>query len=212
MRKMQHITTYSIISGNVALKDGAFLYKEQSLSPQEFLLSLYKYLQVDYPKFYKMDNLCKLGFLATEILLQSRNVGDEYGKAGVGIVLSNANASIDADIAYFETVKNIPSPAQFVYTLPNIVIGEISIRHGLKGENAFFVSEHFDAAWLEFYTSDLFKRKAIDCCIAGWVDFLGKSYRAVLYLVENRPTERSLPWETEHINKIYELANGKVNG
>ncbi|MFT3751299.1 MAG: hypothetical protein QM768_23510 [Agriterribacter sp.] len=202
---MQHITTYSIISGNIALKDDAVLFEEQSLSPQEFLLSLYKYLQVDYPKFYKMDNLCKLGFLATEILLQNRKVAEDYGKADVGIVLSNTNASLDADIAYFETVKNIPSPAQFVYTLPNIVIGEISIRHGLKGENTFFVSEDFDAAWLEFYVSDLFKRKKIDCCITGWVDFLGESYRAVLYLVENRSTERSLPWKTEHINKIYEL-------
>lgn len=209
---MQHITTYSTISGNAASKDGTVLFEEQSLSPQEFLLSLYKYLQVDYPKYYKMDNLCRLGFLATEILLQNRNVAEEYGKAGAGVVLSNANASLDADIAYFETVKNIPSPAQFVYTLPNIVIGEISIRHGLKGENAFFVSEDFDAAWLEFYVNDLFKRKTIDCCIAGWVDFLGGSYKAVLYLVENRSTERSLPWKTEHINKIYELANGKVNG
>ncbi|MCC6288246.1 MAG: hypothetical protein IT249_10210 [Chitinophagaceae bacterium] len=209
---MQHITTYSIITGNIASKDGTVLFEKLSLSPQDFFLALYKHLQTDYPKFYKMDNLCKLGFLTTEILLEGRNIHEAYGRTKTGIVLSNANASLDADIAYFETVKNIPSPAQFVYTLPNIVIGEISIRHGFKGENAFFVSEEFDAGLLEFYVSDLFKRKSIDCCIAGWVDFLGESYRAVLYLVENRSAARSLPWTTEHINKIYELANGKING
>ncbi|MFT3946248.1 MAG: hypothetical protein QM763_04670 [Agriterribacter sp.] len=209
---LQHITTYSIISGNIASKDGAVLFAELSLSPQDFFLALYKHLQTDYPKFYKMDNLCKLGFLATEILLHGKNINEAYEKTKTGIVLSNANASLDADIAYFESVKNIPSPAQFVYTLPNIVIGEISIRHGFKGENAFFVAEEFDAALPEFYVSDLFKRKSIDCCIAGWVDFLGQSYKAVLYLVENHSTERSLPWKTEHINKIYELANGKING
>lgn len=159
-----------------------------------------------------MDNLCKLGFLASEILLDNREIKSAYGAAGVGIVLSNTNASLDADIAYFSSVKNIPSPALFVYTLPNIVIGEISIRHGFKGENAFFVSEGFDADLLEFYVNDLFNRGRIQCCIAGWAEFLEDSYEAVLYLVENRSTERSLPWKIDHIKKIYELANGKING
>jgi hypothetical protein len=207
---LHHITSYSIISHNIALKNKTVLYAAQFATPQDFLYALYKHLQTDYPKFYKMDNLCKLGFLATEILLQKTNINTIYPHAKTGIVLCNANASLDADIAYFETVKNIPSPAQFVYTLPNIVIGEISIRHGFKGENAFFVTDKFDADLLEFYVSDLFKRKNIDCCIAGWVDFLGESYKAVFYLVENK-TAQFLPWKIEHINNIYELANGKIN-
>lgn len=209
---MQHITTYCSIAKGIAAKDGNELFNDQLSGTQDFFLSLYKGLQSDYPKFYKMDNLCKLGFLASEILLQGRDVKQLYGATGIGIVLSNANASLDADIAYFDSVKNIPSPALFVYTLPNIVIGEISIRYGLKGENAFFVSEGFDADLLEFYVNDLFKRGRIQCCIAGWVEFLGDSYHAVLYLVENSSSERSLPWKIDHIKKIYELANGKING
>ena len=188
------------------------MFAGENLQAQDFLLSLYKYLQSDYPKFYKMDNLCKLGFLATEILLQNRNLKEEYGNTGTGIVLSNANASLDADTAYYQSVKNIPSPALFVYTLPNIVIGEISIRHGIKGENAFFVAEDFDAEHLAFYVNDLFNRKRVSSCIAGWVDFWGESYKAVFYLIENRSTERYLPWSVDQINKIYELANGKING
>ena len=188
------------------------MFEEKSLSPEEFLLALYKYLQVDYPKFYKMDNLCKLGFLATEILLQNSGTHKPVEATDTGIVLSNANASLNADLAYFDSVKKIPSPALFVYTLPNIVIGEISIRHGIKGENAFFVSETFDADLLEFYVNDLFNRGRVKQCIVGWVEFLGESFNAVLYLVESRLTERSLPWKNDHINKIYELANGKING
>ena len=209
---MTQITTYCSITNNIAAKNGEVLFAAADAKPQDFLLSLYKHLQSDYPKFYKMDNLCKLGFLASEILLQNNNLKEAYGNTGTGIVLSNANASLDADIAYYESVKNIPSPALFVYTLPNIVIGEISIRHGFKGENAFFVSERFDAEWLAFYVNDLFNRNRISSCIAGWVDFLGESYKAVLYLVENGSTERYLPWSVDHINKIYELANGKING
>ena len=102
-----------------------------------FLLSVYRHFNMDYPKFYKMDNLCKLGFLAVELLLKDRQLAEEYGSENIGIVFSNANSSLDADLHYFKSVKNIPSPAQFVYTLPNIVIGEVSIRHRCKGENAF---------------------------------------------------------------------------
>jgi hypothetical protein len=69
-------------------------------------------------------------------------INDPYA---TGIVLSNSNASLDADIKYYDSVANIPSPALFVYTLPNIVIGEISIKHSFKGENAFFIFDSFDA-------------------------------------------------------------------
>ncbi|HRP33540.1 MAG TPA: hypothetical protein PKV73_16710, partial [Agriterribacter sp.] len=68
-----------------------------------------------------MDHLCKLGLLAVDCLLNNRKISDQYGAENVGLVFSNANSSLDADLHYFESVKNIPSPAQFVYTLPNIV-------------------------------------------------------------------------------------------
>ena len=48
------------------------------------------------------------------------------------LVLSNANASLDVDLKYAKTMQTGASPALFVYTLPNIVIGEISIRIILK--------------------------------------------------------------------------------
>ena len=97
-----------------------------------------------------MDSLSKLGWLAAEILLK-----DSFNKEALsvrkmsGLVFANANSSLDTDIKYYETAKDIASPALFVYTLPNIVIGEICIRHNFKGENAFFISEQFDAG---FYT------------------------------------------------------------
>lgn len=181
-------------------------------SAGNFLLSAYKYLQPDYPKFYKMDHLCKLGLLAVDCLLNSRKISDQYGAENVGLVFSNANSSLDADLHYFESVKNIPSPAQFVYTLPNIVIGEVSIRHRCKGENAFFVSDRFDADFMQFYVQDLFNRKRVDACICGWVECLGEGYKAVVYLIEKCSGELTLPFDTAHIHQIFEETNGEING
>jgi len=208
-----YITAHCCISSGEIFKNGMLLLNDKTGSDTTgFLLSAYKYFNVDYPKFYKMDNLCKLGFLSVELLLEGRRIAEEYSPETVGIVLSNANSSLDADLNYFQTVKNIPSPAQFVYTLPNIVIGEISIRHHCKGENAFFVNDRFDAGFMQFYVQDLFGRKRINACISGWVECLGEEYKAAVYLVENRPGKEALPFNIDHIHQIYEIANGEING
>ncbi|HTN05835.1 hypothetical protein [Agriterribacter sp.] len=208
-----YITAHCCISHDEVYKDGMLLLKnETNSSTTDFLLSAYKYFNVDYPKFYKMDNLCKLGFLAVELLLKERQIAEEYNPENIGVVFSNANSSLDADLHYFESVKNIPSPAQFVYTLPNIVIGEVSIRHRCKGENAFFVSDRFDVDFMQFYVQDLVARKRVKACIGGWIECLGEAYKAVVYLVENRPQKGVLPFDIEHIHQIYEIANGEING
>ena len=120
-------------------KNGLPVFEEGKADLPEFLIAAYRHFDLQYPKFFKMDNLSKLGWLANEILLQGSFDKEKYNAEDVGIVLSNANSSLDTDIKYYETTKTIASPAQFVYTLPNIVIGEISIRHHFKGENAFFI-------------------------------------------------------------------------
>ena len=33
-----------------------------------FLKEMYYNIELDYPKFFKMDNLCKLGIIGTELL------------------------------------------------------------------------------------------------------------------------------------------------
>ena len=208
-----YITAHCCITQKKVYKNGILLLSDETGSDTtDFLLSAYKYFNVDYPKFYKMDNLCKLGFLAVELLLKEKRIAEEYSPETVGIVLSNANSSLDADLNYFETVKNIPSPAQFVYTLPNIVIGEIGIRHRCKGENAFFVCGRFDVDLMQFYVQDLFNRKRVDACISGWVECLGEEYKAVVYLVENRSEKGALSFNIDHIHQIYEIANGEING
>ena len=180
----------------------------------ERLLSLYHSLGLDYPKFYKMDQLSKLGWLASEILLKDNTILNAMLSEDIGIVLSNANSSLDTDIKYLDTVADIASPAVFVYTLPNIMIGEISIRNKFKGENAFFIFDRFDADFLELYVGQLLDTGVIKACICGWVDVLGEDYTACLFLVAREqdgtissggrsPEPGGLIFSKENMDKIF---------
>lgn len=155
-----------------------------------------------------MDNLCKLGWLANEVLLDKSFNRAAYRADEIGIVLSNANSSLDIDLKYLQTTSQIASPALFVYTLPNIVIGEISIRHVFKGENAFFISEKFDPDFIQQYVSNLFNNNILQCCICGWVEALGEEYEAALFLIDKNKTAKSVNFTSENLNKIYRLHNG----
>jgi hypothetical protein len=181
-----------------------------------FLLAAYRHLEMNYPKFHKMDNLSKLGLLATEVLLKENEIKQKHESSRIGVILSNKNASLDSDIKYFESVRSIPSPALFVYTLPNIMTGEICIKHSFKGENAFFVSDDFDEVFIHRYVAGLLDNHIIDACICGWVEVFADKYDATLLLVE-KVEENSLhiagpyAFTTENIKNIYALHDGKVN-
>lgn len=209
---MKRITASCIIEDHVFVKDGKVVFDERRAAADlpDFLHSLYKYSGLNYPRFYKMDNLSKLGWLAAEILLQEGFHGGNYESGEIGIVLANANASLDTDLKYYDTVKEFPSPSLFVYTLPNIMIGEICIRKGFKGENAFFVSDRFDADLMVQYVGNLLDKDILQACICGWVDLLGPVYKAALFLVEKG--EGSGIFTAEALNKIFSGENGQANG
>jgi hypothetical protein len=156
-----------------------------------------------------MDNLSKLGFLASEILLKGSDFHDKNPEQ-TGIILMNSNSSLDTDLKYFQSTKEIPSPALFVYTLPNIVIGEICIRNGFKGENAFFVSQEFDPSFLTQYVNNLINNNILQSCICGWTDLLKDEYEAFLILVTNDANNDpdSLLFDKENVGKLYRLDHG----
>jgi hypothetical protein len=202
-----YITAYCSISRNKIFKDGQLVF-EQPGSVDDFLNAAYTNSEISYPKFHKMDQLCKLGILATEFLLKGSGHSGEYGETETGLVLCNANSSLDVDIKYAKTIQTGASPALFVYTLPNIVIGEISIRWRFKGENAFFVFKQFDGNFIEKYVKILFEDKLIKNCICGWVDILKEDYHASLFLVETADTENAIPFTAENLNQKNQPEHG----
>ena len=92
-----------------------------------------------------------------------------------------------------------------VYTLPNIVIGEICIWHNFNGEHAFFIFDSFDAGFIHEYVTNLINNDILQACICGWVEVLGNAYKTVLFLVEK---EGTIPFAKENINKTYQSENG----
>jgi hypothetical protein len=205
-----HIRASSFVGHNFILKNGIPFFEKKDIGISAFLDAAYDFAELKYPKFYKMDNLSKLGILAADVLLKDASWIKNYSPEDVGIVLSNANASLDTDIKYYKTVKDFASPALFVYTLPNIMIGEICIRHHFKGENAFFISREFDAAFIQQYVDNLINNNILRSCICGWIELLNETCKAVLFLVE-KPANNfsgSLLFDQETIHKIYQSDNG----
>lgn len=150
-----------------------------------------------------MDNLSKLGWLTTETLLTNTNLTGNYQPEDTGIILANASSSLDNDIKYFNTIKDVPSPSLFVYTLPNIVIGEICIRNNFKGEHALFIQDFFDVGFIVKQVSYLLNKNILQACICGWVEVLGQDYKAVLYLVEKKKGKKPLLFSKKNAERIF---------
>jgi hypothetical protein len=218
---MPVITRYCMIRNQHIICDGKILFSDKNSSLNDFLLSAYTSLGIEYPKFYKMDALSKLGFLGAEVLLKSRDLTKEYAPENISLILSNAHASLDTDLKYSDASKHVSSPALFVYTLSNIVTGEICIRHKIKGENAFFVTEEFDAELITGYVNMVLSTDAAlplpdalipnalipnalipNACISGWVDVLSGHHDVFLYLCEkNKPG--LWPHTAEQVSELY---------
>lgn len=145
---------------------------------EKMLVELYRQYANDYPKFFKMDTLCRLGFIASEILLREEQVE--------AVILANRSASIKNDTDYLSTITGenyYPSPALFVYTLPNIVTGEIAIRHHVQGETSFYILE--DEQQLEQIIKSTITRYPSPI-LAGWCECSGPdTFNAKLQIIWN---------------------------
>ncbi|GAC1439226.1 MAG: hypothetical protein NVSMB63_04440 [Sediminibacterium sp.] len=203
-----YITASCAISNHTVYKSGQPVFMNRGVDLDVFLLSVYQYLDLKYARFYKMDNLSKLGWLASEILLKDGFRAENYRPEEMGLLLANASSSLDTDLKYIATVKDIASPSVFVYTLPNIMIGEICIRNDFKGETAFFVFEHFDTGFIEQYVNNLMNNGILQVCICGWVELLENEYKAVLFLVEKGKGEHQNHFAKENMTKIFQIEKG----
>jgi len=208
MSKENYISAYcSIKGGDVVLNNNVDYTSLDSTNAVDFLKSIYKHYQISYPKFYKMDSLCKLAFLTSELLLKNNSLKVKYKPEDIAIIIANSASSLEIDTEHQLTIEDknnyFPSPANFVYTLPNILIGEIAIRNSIKGENTFFIFDKFDTRFMNLYVNSLLNSGKAKVCIVGWVDFYQNNYESNLYLVESSDDgEMKLEHTIENINKL----------
>ena len=139
------------------------------------LTDLYKRYIDNYPKFYKMDPLCRLGFVASELLLQAEGNRRDTPRDDRAIILFNRSSSIQADEAYQASIQDaedyFPSPAAFVYTLPNIVTGEIAIRNHYQGETSFYILPERNDQLMQQILKASLGDKTTKSILGGWIDY-----------------------------------------
>jgi hypothetical protein len=182
-----YIESLCTIQNNTIVRDGKTIFSAESIDFADFSKKVYQHLGTSYPKFFKMDNLSKLAFLAAEIVLK-----DEPEESNTALLLANKSSSLDTDVKYQKSITDsenyFPSPAVFVYTLPNICLGEISIRHQLKSENSFFIFDAFNAAFMANYANILLDNGKADKVLCGWTEYFDEEYKAFVYLVSKEGT------------------------
>jgi hypothetical protein len=182
--------------------DGVVQHQVHTESVASDLRAFYDWTAIPYSKFHKMDGLSKVGWLTSYHLLQNISLKDRV-PTEVAVVLANERSSLDMDERFSESIRTFASPALFVYTLPNIVIGEICIYHQFKGENAFFIQDQMDIPFLMRYMETVFEEGTTKACILGWVEQYKEHYRSCFYLIENRKRGLGLDWNVENVAKFY---------
>ena len=85
----------------------------------------------------------------------------------------------------------------------NVVLAEICIKNGFKGENLFFISDSYDANFMFNQISVLFKTGRAKACISGWIEVFENSYRGVVFLVENKTDQNSINFSIDNISAIF---------
>jgi len=161
---------------------------------------MYHELEMNYPKFFKMDELCKAALLGSEQVLRSAGMADEVPKMDMSLVLFNRSSSIDSDYRYLETVSDdsyFPSPALFTYTLANIMTGQICLKYKIFGESSLYVSERFEPA--DFRQKVLWGLQ--ENCLCGWVDCYKGRHEVMMMLVQRNGMGQTFDVNT--INKIH---------
>ena len=169
----------------VLLNDKPLEHNEKGAA---LLTEIYRNYIGDYPKFFKMDTLSKLGFVASELLLQAEGAERFVPREDRAVVFFNRSASLQADMAYQATIQDpnnfFPSPAAFVYTLPNIVTGEIAIRNKYFGETSFIVLPEHDPQIMAQQLQHAFLDPMTSSILGGWLDCTDENhFEAELFIL-----------------------------
>lgn len=134
--------------------------------------TLYRKLGVNYPRYFKMDTLCKLGFVASELLLKDEP--DRFvPRDDRAVLLFSRVGPLCNDRRYMKTIRPeeyFPSPSLFVYTLANTVTGEIAIRNKYLGDTTAYGLPAYDAARIFEVVETAFKDGHTTSALCGWMD------------------------------------------
>lgn len=168
------------VGSSIKLVDSLITYPNENgeakdaykVTASKLATALYRTLDINHPKFFKMDDQSKLGFVGSYILLDEIRLELEANDEAVAMLFANSTSSLETDRKYQETVgsEGTGSPAKFVYTLPNIVIGEVCLYWNQHNETQFLVLPKFDPEALFKHSQIMFNESDCKHVLIGWTE------------------------------------------
>ena len=136
------------------------------------LTEIYKKNLADQSRFFKMDLYSRLAYVGTGLLAKDALNG--YDPADLAIFIFTQNGSVLADRKHLSSFSNpeefYPSPAVFINTLPNVVLGEIAVKNNIKGETTLVLLPSRDEATMNTVIQASVAATRPSAVIYGWVD------------------------------------------
>ncbi len=181
---MSRVIHYCRITNDGVVLDGEKLLSFENEDTSGNLLALYRYVGQDYPKFHKMDLMSKTSFLGVELLKSSCQGLASAPEDAVALLFANSESSSDTDTRFRDSyeIERLPGPSLFVYTLPNVALGEISIRNKWYGEHMFAVFPNFAPAYFADH-GRLLLAEGAEWVIGGWVN-VGNGPDALIFVMD----------------------------
>lgn len=211
---MLNIRLWSRLTNDAFRANGITLVQraesESAINVHEHLNSFFKAAGFSYSKFFKMDPLCKAGCLC---LMPFVNYMHTHARAADGGFLLFTNSGcLMADEDHLRLMQQkAPSPAVFVYTLPNIILGEWSILSGWKGFGQCYVLADFNAAYISQRIKAFEEDFPQTPVVAAWLSVTRHHLDGILFICDNGDDPNNLPIETRLLN-YYKAAHLNIHG
>ena len=133
---------------------------------------IYKKYLADGSRFFKMDLYSRLAYAATGLL--AKDALESCDPEDLALFIFTQNGSVLADRKHLSTFSDpkefFPSPAIFINTLPNVVLGEIAVRNNIKGETTLVLLPERDEAALHRVIDATVSATRPSVMLYGWVD------------------------------------------
>lgn len=143
----------------------------------ELFKSLYKSLKLSYPKFHKMDLLSKAVMIGDHFITKSIPV-----KSTPLVLLFNESSSMQSDLQHIYQYSSYEtaSPGIFVYTLPNICVGELCIKNKWNSPSSFLLMPRTNFnTYLEAVLIEM-KKNQLEFAFTGFVEVVEDDIFVVL--------------------------------
>ncbi|KAA0992561.1 hypothetical protein [Dyadobacter aurulentus] len=200
---MNFITGYCRLNEDVCAVNGEIVSTRTAGSDDTWFKQIYKQHEFVYPKFYKMDLLAQAGYLTSELIKRgSPGIFSGYQDDEIAMVFSNSSSSADTDMRFLKSYEDnaSPSPSLFVYTLPNIILGEVAILNKWYGENMFAVFPKFTPDFFINYINITIGGGS-KAALCGWLEILEGKVDVLLFFVETNE-QNGVPLTPENLTNL----------